>query len=326
MLIRPELQALRSNDAPQRRAQNRLGEALAAWRVTPMVAAAEQELVRFAGGSALEDLPVLSALFAAGDQAAGRFCARLLGVFLAELAREPLGQSPLRHFTDNTVSAITIARHGTTALVLQAIDGSGLARRGDPESASFAPCETWEHVLAGEASAEAICIAGSEAGGVRLERRPQHLAPGTVLHRTGTREVLMLHAIPSTLVTLKLQRRIGGDGCAAHEYALADGTLLHQAAGSPRESRLELCAALLGRMQRSDAAPLLAAMAEENGGPSLRWQSLRECLALDSGAGFGALSRIARRRDDPLGQPASALRDQLIETYPQLLEVDPCPA
>ena len=110
------------------------------------------------------------------------------------------------------------------------------------------------------------------------------------------------------------------------EFRLADGTLAHQAAGNPRESRFELAAALLGRMGRSDAAPLLAAMAEEHGGQSLRWQSLKECLGLDSGTGFAALSRIAAQAGDPLAAPAAALRAQLLERYPQLAEAVRCPA
>lgn len=60
--------------------------------------------------------------------------------------------------------------------------------------------------------------------------------------------------------------------------------------------------------------------------PHLRWQALRECLGLDSGAGFAALTGIAQRSDDPLAAPAGALRAQLLEAYPQLAEVNICPA
>lgn len=325
MLIRPELQALRSDDTPQRRAQTALGAVFAAWRTTPSALTAERELARLADGAALEDLPVLTALFTSGDSAAAQFCSGLIQAILAQMAREPLGQSPLRHFNDDTITALTILRCGTTTLTLQAIDGTGLARRPAPESAAFTPSETWEHVLAGEAEAETITIAAKAEGRAQFVRHPLHLAAGIVHHRTGICDVVMLRTVPRTLVSLKLQRRLGCSDVTL-EYALADGALLHQAAGSPRDSRLELSAALLGRMGRTDAAPLLAAMAEESGNPSLRWQALRECLALDSGQGFRALSRIARRSADPLTHPAGALRAQLIEDHPQLAEVDPCPA
>lgn len=326
MLIRPELQALRRDDAPQRRAQARLGDALARWRQTALAAAAEAELARFAGGSTLDDLPVLSVLFAAGDDAALRFCAELAGALLAELAREPLGQSPLRHNTDDTLTTLSIFRQGCATLSLQAIDGQGLARRAPAIAASFIPGETWEHVLAGTAEIDTVTLSAIRpCGGASLALRPARIAAGDVSRRVGQREAIVVRRVPASLVTLKLQRRSCG-GEVTREYALSDGALLHQAAGNPRDSRLELAAALLGQMGRRDAAPLLAAMAEEQGSASLRWQVLRESLALDSGEGFAALSRIARRSDDPLAHAAGSLRAQLIETYPAFARVEPCPS
>jgi hypothetical protein len=58
---------------------------------------------------------------------------------------------------------------------------------------------------------------------------------------------------------------------------------------------------------------------------ALRWQALRECLALDTQTGFTALAVIAARTEDALSGPAGALRAQLIEAHPQLQEVEPCP-
>lgn len=288
-----------------------------------MVLTAEAELARWNGGAVLEDLPLLSALFAQGD-AAEIFVSGLVGTILAELARDALGQSPLRHYLDDAVASVTVLRRGTTVLTLQAIDGHALSRASLPETVRFVPCETWEKVLVGHAAAEQITIAAGCPGGVQLDRNGIALTPGHVSHRNGQVEALLLRQVPATLVTLKLQRRTA---CSevTREYALDDGALLHQAAGSPRDSRLELTAALLGRMGRHDAAPLLAAMAEERGNPSLRWQVLRECLALDTAQGFAALCRIARDEADPLAAHAGALRAQLIEAHPQLSGIEPCP-
>ncbi len=323
MIIRPELQALRSNDAPQRHAQTRLGEVLKAWKSAPEGATADAELAHFFRGTPLEDLPLLSALFTTEESAAARFCNRLVAVIVAELDARPLGQSPLRHFTDETLTTISIARHGTATLCLQVIDGAGLARRPETESASFSPSETWEHVLAGEATAEQIRIVGRRDRGAELRCESRGLSAGQVLHRMGCREALVLRRVPATLVSLKLQRRTRDDA-VTRQYRLRDGELIHQASGNARDSRLELSAALLGRMGRRDAAPMLAAMAEEQGSAGLRWQVLRECLALDSAVGFTALSRIARKSDDPLAVSAGALRVQLLETHPALAEFDQC--
>ena len=136
---------------------------------------------------------------------------------------------------------------------------------------------------------------------------------------------MLLGDVSSCLVTLRLQRRRAEDG-PTREYALADGRLLHLAASNPRDSRLELMMALAGRMERGDAAAPIAALARGEGSTALRWQALRECLALDTLTGFQTLTAIATSPGDPLAATAGALRAQLIETYPQLRQVDLCPA
>jgi hypothetical protein len=223
---------------------------------------------------------------------------------------------------------LILARRGNVSLALQAIDGHGVARRPVPASASFAPGQTWERVLSGRAEARLIEIAGLRPGGAELAMRPLLLQPGDLSCRDGARQVVQFGSVDGVLVSLKLQRRETG-GEPTREYALADGALLHQAANCARDSRLELALTLLGRMGRADAAPYLAAMAEESGNPSLRWQALRECLGLDTAVGFSALGTVARRADDTLAGPAGALRAQLLETYPQLAALEagglPCP-
>lgn len=325
MLIRPELQALRGNDAPQRLAQAAIREVYDRWRAEQGGAALEQEVERYGRGADLDDLPLLATLFAPGDPGARRFAENLIGVLVRQLAAAPLSQSPLRYALDDTIASLILARHDTTTLTLQAIDGAGLARKPDPVSVAFAAVECHEHVLAGEGEATLVEVAALYPDRADLIQRPVALRPGTPLRRAGARQALVLNAVSGSLVRLKLQRRSAA-GDVTREHALADGRLIHQAAGSPRESRLELATALLGRMGRADAAPLLAAMAEEDGLPSLRWQALRECLGLDTGTGFVALCRIARRPADPLSAPAGALRAQLLEAHPELNGLCPCPA
>ena len=86
--------------------------------------------------------------------------------------------------------------------------------------------------------------------------------------------------------------------------------------------------ALLGGVGRADAAPVLAGIACGTQAASLRWQTLRECLALDTQEGFAALCQVAQTSGDPLAREAGALRAQLIETYPQMAQMADatCPA
>jgi len=319
--LHPALQALRSDDAPQRRAQGGLYAELDAWRADAGIAGLESELAKLARGAALETLPGLSALFSPDDPSAAALADGFVARFCAAVGRDPLGQVPLRHQLDDVTAAVMLARAGDAALLLCAVDGAALARQSAPLSVSFAPSQTFERVLAGSARITRV----SRSAIVELVQAGESLTPGMVSHRDGAREALVLRSVTGTLVTLKLHLRAKA-GAVTCEYRLADGALLHQAAANPRDSRLELAAALLGRMGRRDAAPMLAAMAEEAGGAGLRWQALRECLGLDTAAGFAALCAIAARPDDPLAAPAGALRAQLIETYPALAGIAPCPA
>lgn len=325
MLVRPELAALRSNDAPQRQAQARLIDLVARWRNSPPAVTAQAELARFAAAAPLDDLPLLSALFTPDDPSAQQFTGSLVALLVAELGADWLGQVPLRHYSDGLLASLVLAKCGPAALVLQAVDGAALAQKPAPVAASFAATETWEHVLAGTGWVERVRIAHLHPGGAVLTCDPVQLVAGMVNRRFCASEAQLLRRVPGSLVALKLQRTLDAAE-PTREYRLVDGALVHQAAGSPRESRLELTAALLGRMGRRDAAPLLAAMAEEQGGAGLRWQALRECLGLDSALGFATLTGIACRAGDPLAPPAGALAAQLLEQYPELAGGAKCPA
>lgn len=325
MLIGPELMALRADDTPQRQIQQRLVEQSATWRQSGPGAELEADLAGLAAGQALAELPLLRALFTPGSPAASDLVGGAIGWLLGELGQEPLGQVPLRHQCDRTLATLVLARCGSANLVLQAIDGAGLALKPPAQSVTFAANEAWEHVLAGSAEVELVRAVHRHPQGVALERTEARLRAGAISHRRGRDTAQIFKSVPGIMVLLKLQRPEASPEPSC-EYALEDGRLLHQAAASPRDSRLELAVSLLGRMGRIDAAPLLASMAEETGSPHLRWQALRECLGLDSGAGFAALTAIAQRSDDPLAAPAGALRAQLLEAYPQLAEVNICPA
>jgi hypothetical protein len=90
MNIHPDLRALRSDDAPQRQAQQALHRAMAAWRARPEFAALVNDLERLAAGEPLDCCPALAALFAVGA-AAGQ---SLAAGFISHSA-QALGDAPL---------------------------------------------------------------------------------------------------------------------------------------------------------------------------------------------------------------------------------------
>lgn len=323
MIIHPELRALRGDDSPQRDAQESLIRQADEWRCRPRTAALLAELKRFDEGEPLAGCPKLSELFEEGNPAAREFAGDFARMSVKCLAEAPLGHVPLRHFTDGVHSTLLLARTGNVTLSLVAVDGEGFAGRAAPVTADFGPSEVWEHVLAGRAGAELVELREPASGEAVLDRRDIALKPGEIVGRRAGRQTMLLRHVEGCLVTLRLQRRLSQAG-PTREYRLADGCLVHQAAGNVRDSRIEMMMALLGRMGRRDAAPLLAEIAWGQGSAALRWQALRECLALDTLAGFTALSAVARSVDDDLTAAAGALRSLLVEAHPRLAEVESC--
>ena len=207
MLIRPELQALRSDDTPQRQAQADLQLLAADWRASRLGTGLDQAMVAYARGELLKHLPPFARLFTPGDASALRLSREFVDRFAAVLAAKPWGQVPLPCKLDDSTATIVLAAAGNAALVLQAIDGTGLKRRPAALTASFSPGETHDHVLAGSAQARLIELVSEGAQGAELAETQLDLGEGQVTQRDSSRQVLLIDAAPTTLVTLKLQRR-----------------------------------------------------------------------------------------------------------------------
>jgi len=326
MHIAPEIRALIADPALLERAQERHLAALAEWQAGPGGADVLEAFAAFARGADLARCAPLAALFGADGRAAARFAQGLAAALLPALAAEPFGHVPLRHQSTPASATLLLAQEASATLTLVVIAGPALAKMPAPRSVAFAPAEEWDVVLAGSGEGRLVERLGEELVEGALAQHPLELAPGVALGRDVAREALLVDRVPGSLVLLRLNRRQSG-AVPVREHELASGKLIHQAASDPRESRMELAITLLGRMRRADAAPELAAIALEGGrGDSLRWQALRECLGLDTAAGFRALTTLARSVDDPLAVPAGALRAQLLEQYPVLAELEPCPA
>lgn len=325
-----ELRAMLADPAALRRAQDRHTAAFAAWQAHPAAAPVLTDFAAYGAGAPLAALPALAGLFA--QSASADFIGALLAHMLPALAAAPMGQVPLRHAAARGHAALLLAREGDAALNLVAFDGAVLARAPRAPTVAFAPGEEWDAVVAGTGTARLIRRISGPSG-TRLCCDDVELAPGTALGRDGEREALVVDVAlpgggrsgpPQGLVMLRLQRRAPGT-IPTREYDLASGELVHQADATPRESRHNVAIALLGAMRRTAAAPTLAEIAlEVERGEAVRWNALRECLGLDTAAGFRTLCTIARAPHDPLAHVAGALRAQLVEQHPVLAEIDPC--
>jgi hypothetical protein len=308
MRVGRSIAALRSDRMPQDRAQAALVALADAWRTDARVAPVLEDLQAFGRGAPLADCSALARLFLPGE-AAERFAGRFCAVFANALAGEHLGQLPFRHNFDGALSTLLLARAGNAQLALTALEP------GEYETASvtFSDAIRYDAVIAGTAQARETGRAPDGA----LTHSEVRLEAGRRLALNLSCEALFVSRVEQRLVSLRLHRAAPQAG-PMREYSLADGALLQQAAGDIRHSRQEMMLALLGRMKRREAAPLMAEIAVEEGPDSLRWEALREALALDTAQGFAALCRVAIAPVDPLAAPAGALRGQLIEAHPQL--------
>ncbi len=317
MLVHPDIAALRSDRAPQRHAQGAMQAAREAWRAEPGADAMIAELAAFGDGAPLEDCPKLEEIFT-GQHEAERLTGLMSHHFCAALAANPFGHPPFRNGFASNAASLLLARSGRAQLMVQAREPESF----EAGNCIFTDALRYDAVIGGRATARIVRITRHEDTNARFANETIVLEPGCRLAFDLATEALQVERVERRLVVLRLVR-MRDNPLPAREYIPETGALRHQCAATLATSRQEALIALLGRMERADAAPVFAEVALRDGDDSLRWQAVRECLALDSGAGFAALGDIARREDDPLADIAGALRAQLIETYPQLLEVEP---
>ncbi len=284
------------------------------WRGAASAAPVLDDLTRYGAGEKLGDLPALSGLFARGEPA--RFAADFLTHAASAMAQTPLGQPCFRHSCEGGFALVSLANSGRASLSLVVVEGDGGNTRAVPASATFTAAERVEAVLAGRARGEIAALHGE-----RLERRSRGFAPGDIL-RLPAWHTRLFHRVTSSLVCLRLART-PEPMPATRQISLTDGALLHEAAGDPRDTRHELMAAVLTEMQREDAVDVLADLAMNGGHGPARWQALKGVMAMDTAAGFAALSAIASDPGDPLMPDARALRDTLIARHPVLAELEP---
>ncbi len=313
MRVDPTIAAMRRDRAPQSVAQSAMQQAVDSWRAEDGVAEVLDEFEQFGKGAPLGACHALEEVFT-GQGNAEQLMHSMVGHFCSAMAKSPLGHPPFRNGYDGRASTLLLAKSGRAQLPLQA---------REPGTYEY-PCATYtdavrfDAVIAGAADALIARIVGPREK-IRFADEPIALKGGARLSFDCNSETLLVTQVEQRLVVLRLLQAPEHPQ-PGREYCRDTGRLLHQSAGTLATSRREMMVALLGRMQHAEAAPTLARIALDEGDDSLRWQALRECLALDTANGFAALSQLARNADDSLAGDAGALRAQLLEAHPQLLE------
>ncbi len=306
MRIHPDIARLREGALPP---QPRTDRALAGWRARTEVAAALAELPRFAEGGALARLPALARLLQDGAVASA-FTAALTGPLMAALAAEPLAQLQLGHSGRPGLARLRLAGHGRAALTLTAF---ALRARAMPQAAVFEDGTAHEIVVAGEGAALVHQLAGTRPISCEVT-----LAPGTRLKREGADEARQIIAVTRPLLVLQLTREPAAPA-PSREIALADGRVIQTICGCKATSQAMMALGVLGALRHPGAVPAMAALARETAAArDLRWEALRQCLALDARAGLALLAELASDPDDALAAPAAALQARLCADRPEL--------
>ena len=314
MQIDERIAALCGNPSAQRRAQLRAEQAREQWLASAPVADVLAELAEYGAGANFENCSHLAQAAGTLDGASALIEPLIEGMGRA-LGDEPLAHVPFRHQKNGGTSILQLATRGRAALVLLAYDET--TADPSPETVTFSDVERHEIVLAGGADLRIAKLVQEWPDRATIDCENRRAVAGDSLH-LAPNEARLSRAVHGRMVILRVARTPPVPA-PSRVFSLADGRLMHRASGDRQESQRELAMALLGRMGRSDAAPALA-MQARTGSDHLRWQALRECLALDTGTGFAELLRIAQAHEDPLAAPAQALHAQLIEAYPQLKE------
>ncbi|MFN4112779.1 MAG: HEAT repeat domain-containing protein [Sphingomonadaceae bacterium] len=323
MRIDPALHALRSEPALQRAAQVRLEQARHAWQTDGIMSEVASDFMRFAADEPLAALPCLTACLS--QTATGqRLVAGLVGAIAPALRHNPFGLVPFRHQLTAGHAVLELVRHGRAALSLMVY-----RPQAGPAAASvcFTSGERYELCLRGEGQGRLVRLARRGEKRAELAEAACWFGPGWLRSFDNGGETKLVDQVTVPLVMLRLSRDPAQPG-PAREYRLTDGALIHQAAGDRRDSRRELALAVLGGMGRRDALPAMQAAAR-SGASHVRWEAVRQVLAMDSGAGFALLGSIARDPSDALSAPAAAQRARLLETVPQLARAEEgalCPA
>ncbi|MFN2100179.1 hypothetical protein [Altererythrobacter sp. MF3-039] len=317
MLKPDELNAFRLNRAEHIRLREGTREVERVWRVSPGNAEVLEELERFGNGASLAScrrLGILTSNLPVGKS----FCRGWTRAIAAHIAQEPLAQPQNAHQRSANASTMRIAQAGRAELsiVCQDVRGSQCTKVA---SVQFSDVESHDLVISGKARV-LVARRAAFSSGSAIETREVSAEPGSSFRQMDGLVAKAFKQVTRPLLLLRLTRT-GLSQRPIQQVALADGKILGQSSGGKHASCQEVTMAVLGRMRRVDAASVIEQIAL-GGSENLRWEAVRQCLALDVARGFSLLCDIATEAEDPLAGHAGTLRAQLLETHPQLAELE----
>ena len=314
MQVHPEIAALRSDRFAQRCIQARMQAALSGWKRSEQVAQLAEDLAQYGAGAEISRCPSLAPIVSAhGDALAlvNGWQAAMLGA----LNCEPLGEIPHIYRYSPGLSRMQLLASGRAALSVMAYERREAPAPAIPATALFVDGESYEVVLAGSASGTLHELDAGAAHPATVTSEPVHWTAGDrIILRNGecARQVTQ---VEGCMVVLQLTRTPPKPR-PTREFRLSDGALLRRASGDKAASQRLMALAVLGAMEHAPARQAMSARALDRSEDSdVRWEAVRQALALDTAEGMGLLADIEARTGDPLQCAAADLHEQLLAAF-----------
>lgn len=299
MQVYPDIAALRDDSVRQRRTVAAMQRHLSAWRSKRDVNRLMSELKKYGDGAELGQCECLVGLVQ--DRAIARsFIEDWIASLIASARTEPFLEPQFAHHASNASTSMRLMRAGGTCLDIVAFEsgGSDTRRHG---AVTFIDSESHDLVLRGSLKGR-WCRLQRTGGEQTLEVSHMEIAEGAILISNTETTWQPIGANGSALV-LRLSRQPALPS-PTRTYSIEDGTLLRIADGGKAASERLMAVSILGAIGDDCALERLRHVAaDRKEEPHIRWEAIRQTLALDARSGEALLIELDRD-DDPLSHPA----------------------
>ncbi|MEM7689411.1 MAG: hypothetical protein AAF291_10355 [Pseudomonadota bacterium] len=282
-----------------------------AWFASPRVQAVIEALGRYGAGASLEACPALGRCLC--DYGAAReLVAPMIEGLVRALTRDPLSEAPFRFKVSHGLATIQLLAARGATLGLSAYEP--IANTQTADTALFSDREVHEIVL----SRVARGVVHTRIGAGRIATQKRVWRAGETLSVNASTQARQIHKVERSALLLQLTREPARPR-PTRLVSLTSGETLRTASGDKSASQAVMALGVLGALGERGAISVMQETAlnrEED--PDVRWEAARQTLGLEPERGLKVLERLSEWSEDPLAEPARALRSQLLEAQPEL--------
>lgn len=323
MIVHPAIAALQPSLTSQRRTALAHAQAMervkAGWLAQAQVQAIREDLRRYSDGAALDDCAALAAVMR-DHCTARRFVDDVCATMLDALRKEPLSEVPFRYTISSGLAILQLLKIGNARLALSAYEP--LATDDAPETVLFADREMIEMVVSGHGRGLFYTMqrdgqSESQRDGA-LRTAPTVWQAGASIAVRPVSEARQIVTVKASLVLLQLIREPAAPA-PTREVSTSDGKTVRIASGDKSASQAVMALGVLGALGECRSLVAMADTAlNRREDMDVRWEAVRQTLALDAARGMALLETLAARSNEPLNHEATRLKQSLLAAQPEL--------